>query len=141
MKPGISVIAAVGKNKLAICEGPNLLWTIPEDHKRLRSLTMGHTLIMGRKTYDSIGKPLKGRFHVILTRDKNYIPAIPSGYENEIVKVAYSTDEALQIAENIESKKGSDPKEIFIFGGADIYNQTISLANKLYLTIVDSDED
>jgi len=139
--PLISVIAAIGKKERAICHDQNLLWMIPDDLKRLRSLTMGHTLVMGRKTYESIRHPLKGRFHVIVTRDQNYKPSIPEGYENEVVRIAHSIDEALELAKLIETEKGLGEKEIFIFGGGEIYNQTISKANKLYLTIVDSEED
>ena len=141
MTPTISVIAAIGKNKRAICQGQNLLWVIPDDHKRLKALTMGHTLVLGRKTYESIGHPLRGRFHVIVTKDKNYKPSIPPGYENELVKTSNSTDEALEVAKNIEMEHGLEDKKVYIFGGGEIYAQTISKADELNLTIVDSDVD
>ena len=102
---------------------------------------MGHTLVMGRKTYESIGHPLKGRLHIIVTRDTAYKPSLPVGYENEIVEIAHSIDEALELANNVEIERGTGEKEIFIFGGGEIYNQTISKADKLYLTIIDSPED
>ena len=138
MEPKISVIAAIGKNNRAICEGQNLLWVIPADHKRLRDKTMGHTLIMGRKTYDSIGKPLPGRLSVVMTTNKEYVPA---GMESGLVKIAYSSDEALQIARESELHNNPGKPEVFIFGGGEIYKQTLNSADKLYLTVVDSEKD
>ena len=102
---------------------------------------MGHTLVMGRKSNESIGHPLKGRLHVIVTRDQNYAPTIPVGYENELVQISHSIDEALELAKKIETEKGVGEKEVFIFGGGEIYNQTIAETDELYLTIVESDED
>jgi dihydrofolate reductase len=138
MNPRISVIAAIGKNNRAICEGQNLLWVIPSDHKRLREKTLGHTLVMGRNTYDSIGKPLPGRISVVMTRNPNYIPP---NYDSSVVKIAHSSEEALDIAKMEEIKLNPENPEVFIFGGAQIYEQTLNSADRLYLTVVDSDRE
>jgi len=95
-----------------------LPWQCPEDLKHFKALTMGHHLIMGRKTFDSIGKPLPGRTTVVVTRDRNL--------KLEGCLVAHSLPDAIAAC-------GDDP-EIFIVGGADIYAQSLHLANTLYIT-------
>lgn len=120
-KTQISIIAAIGSNR-ELGKDNKLLWQIPDDMKRFKVLTMGHPVIMGRTTYLSIGKPLSGRINIILTRDKTF--KAPGCI------VAYSLDEALTIARETE------PDEIFIIGGGKIYEQTIDVADKLYLTVV-----
>ncbi len=129
----ISLIAAVAKNGV-IGGGNTLLWDIPEDMKHFRDKTRGHTVIMGRKTYESIGNPLPNRKNIIITRDLNYIqPGI------EIVN---SFNEALRLA-SLEQGKGfeenQDEVEIFVIGGGEIYKQAIEKANKLYITEIHKD--
>lgn len=121
-EPQISIIAAIGSNR-ELGKDNKLLWNIPEDLKRFRKLTMGHPVIMGRKTFESIGKSLPNRANIIITRDKNY----------QIVGclIAHSLEEAINMA------KEKDKKEIFIIGGGQIYEQAISIADKLYLTVVE----
>lgn len=116
----LSIIAAVANNQVI---GLNncLPWNLPADLKRFKSLTMGHHLLMGRKTFESIGRPLPGRTTVVITRQKNYTF---SG-----IRVAHSLQEALQTATN--------DNEIFIAGGAEIYSQALCLADRLYLTRID----
>ena len=99
-----------------------LLWRIPDDMKRFRELTMGHPVIMGRKTYESIGRPLPGRTNIIVTRDASYQAAG--------CKIVHSIEEAIKLAKSL------DQEEIFVIGGAQIYKETIGKADKLYLTIV-----
>jgi dihydrofolate reductase len=140
MELKISAIVALGRTTRAICEGNNLLWVIPADHKRLKEKTIGHTLVMGRKTYDSIQHPLKDRVNIIVTRNPDFKPTIPAGYENEIVRVAHTTEEAMKMAKEEELKLPTPNKEIFIFGGAQIYEQTLDSIDRLYLTLVDSEE-
>ncbi|MBI2611968.1 dihydrofolate reductase [Candidatus Gottesmanbacteria bacterium] len=121
-KPVISIIAAIGKNR-ELGKDNKLLWHIPEDLIRFKKLTSGHVVIMGRKTYQSIGRPLPNRTNIIITRDINF--SAPGSI------ITHSLDEALEIA------KQKEKEEIFVIGGGQIYNQAINLADKLYLTLVD----
>lgn len=121
-KPIISIICAIDK-KRGIGKDNQLLIHLPKDLKRFKSLTLDHPVIMGYKTFQSIGKSLPKRLNIVLTRDKNK--------KIEGVKIANSTREALDIAE--KDKSG----EIFIIGGASVYQQFIDLADRLYLTIID----
>lgn len=120
----ISIIAAIGPNR-ELGKDNKLLWNIPEDLARFKKITLGHPVIMGRKTYQSIGKPLPNRLNIIVTRDKKY-PAPPK------VLICNSLEEAITTA------KKSDTTEIFIIGGASIYSQALPLADKLYLTVVEA---
>lgn len=124
-EPRVSAIAAIGRNR-ELGTKNQLSWRIPDDLKRVKELTVGHPLIMGRKTYESIGKPLPGRTNIIITRDRNY--------SSEGCIIAYSIEDALQKAREI------DREEIFIFGGAEIYKLALPYTDKLYLTLID-DED
>lgn len=112
----------MGKNR-AIGLNGNLLWRIPDDLKRFKKLTVNKSVIMGRKTYESIGEPLPDRQNIIVSRNRNYTA------DNCIV--CYSIESALKTADS----------NIFIIGGGEIYRQTIHLAHKLYLTIVDAEPE
>jgi len=125
MKPIISIIAVIGKNR-ELGKNNQLIWRIPEDLKRFKKITKGHPVIMGQRTFESIGKPLPDRLNIILTRDEKYQP--PG------VQIVHSINEAIKTA------KDEYTDEIFIIGGAQIFNQTINLTNKLYLTLVDKSE-
>lgn len=129
-KPRIHIIAAIGKN-LVIGRGNELLWPIPDDLKRFKQLTTGHPVIMGRKTFESIfaslGKPLPNRTNIVITRDPSY--------QREGVVVVHSLEEALDQA------RALDAAEMFVIGGAQIYEQALPLADKLYLTLIDAEED
>jgi dihydrofolate reductase len=129
-KARISIIVSVGKNRV-IGRKDGLIWPIPDDLKRFKQLTMGHPVIMGRKTFESIvgmlGKPLPGRTNIVVTRDTNYSP---TG-----AVVAHSLPEALQKAGEVENE------EIFIGGGAQIYEQALPLAERLYLTLVEDEKE
>ena len=100
-----------------------LPWRIPEDMKHFKALTMGHHIVMGRKTYDSIGKPLPGRTTVVVTRDR--------GLRIDGCVVAHSLGEAIAACAGDE--------EIFIVGGAEIYAQALPLADTLYVTEIQQD--
>ncbi|MHC1702979.1 MAG: dihydrofolate reductase [Tenuifilaceae bacterium] len=115
----ISIIVAVAENQ-AIGFDNHLLWHLSEDLKRFKSLTLGHHIIMGRKTYESIGKPLPGRVNIVISRQENL--------NIEGCKIAKSIEEALEIAKN--------DSEVFIIGGGEIYQQTLPIANRIYLTRV-----
>jgi dihydrofolate reductase len=120
----ISIIAGIGKNRELGAEN-KLLWNIPEDLKFFREKTKGHPVIMGRKTYESIGRILPNRPNLIITRDNNF--SIPG------VIICHSLDEAIKHAKEL------DRNEIFIIGGANVYAQAIGIADKLYLTVVDAE--
>ncbi|NBD11345.1 dihydrofolate reductase [Corallococcus silvisoli] len=123
MSPRVCAIAALAANG-TIGQGNALPWRLPQDLARFKRLTMGHTLLMGRKTYDSIGRPLPGRATVVLTRQRDW--AAPPG-----VQVVHSVDEALA--------RAKDDREVFIAGGADLYAQTQDLWQRLYLTRIARD--
>ncbi len=121
----ISIIAAIAKN-LAIGKNNKLLWHIPNDLKRVKELTTGNLILMGRNTYLSLPRrPLPDRINVVISDNRN------EAFEG--CEMAYSFDEAL--------KKLSDSAENFIFGGATIYRQFFPMADKLYLTLVEKEFD
>ena len=121
----ISLIAAIGaKNELGY--GNDLIWKIKDDLARFKSITSGHPIIMGRKTFESIGRVLPNRTNIIVSHDP--------GLEIDGAKVATSIEQGLEIA---RSEKGAD--EVFIIGGAQIFEQAIKFADKLYLTKVNSE--
>ncbi len=124
----ISIIAAVATNGV-IGRGGKLPWHLSTDLKRFKRLTMGHTIIMGRKTWESIGRPLPGRTTVVVTHQSEYRVA------DENVRIAANLDEALQIAETAEDD------EAFIVGGAEIDRQALPRADRLYFTEVAADVD
>ena len=116
----LSIIVALAKNR-AIGINNTLPWHLPEDLKRFKQLTMGHHIIMGRKTYESLGRLLPGRKTVIVTRNLDYQVAG--------ALVVHSLQEAMQVSET--------DSEAFVIGGAELYQQAIGLADKLYLTQID----
>lgn len=120
----LSAIVAMAANRV-IGAGNQLPWRLPADLARFKRITMGHTLVMGRKTYESIGRPLPGRTFVVVTRQRDFAP--PG------VQVAHSVDEALSAAE------ASGDSEVFIAGGADLYAQTMDRVQRLYLTRIAQD--
>jgi dihydrofolate reductase len=117
MNKCISIIVAMAKNR-TIGINNTLPWRCPEDLKHFKALTMGHHMIMGRKTFDSIGKPLPGRTTVVVSRNREL--------KIEGCVVVHSLVDA------VSACKGDD--EIFIVGGAELYAQALPLANTLYLT-------
>ena len=139
LKPKISIVVAVTKKDAAIGNGGKLLVHISDDLKRFKALTLGHPVIMGRKTYESIGHPLPERTNIVITRTPDFKAAG--------VIVAPSVEEAIERGREVsrsdlKSEERSDLKdsdEIFIIGGGEIYKQGLPYTDKLYLTIVDSD--
>ena len=115
----LSLIVAVDQNN-AIGKDNQLLWHLPNDLKFFKKTTSGHSIIMGRKTYDSIGKPLPNRRNIVITRQKDL--------HIDGAEVYSSLTEALEHTKN--------ETEVFIIGGAEIYKQSLSLASKIYLTLV-----
>lgn len=125
MSSVISLIAAIGNN-LELGANNELLWHLPDDFKWFVQRTKGHPVIMGRKTMESLGKPLKNRRNIVITRQDNLAF---EGFD-----IVNSMDRALEIAAQSE---GSD--EIFIIGGGEIYKQSIENADRLYITKVLAD--
>jgi len=117
----IAFVVAVDRNKVIGKDG-GLPWRLPDDMRHVRAVTMGKPLIMGRRTYDSIGHPLPGRTNIVLTRDPAFRP--------EGVLVASSPEEALRLA-------GEAP-EIIVFGGAQVFKEVLPMVDRLYLTAVEA---
>ena len=124
--PIIAAVVAIGRNR-ELGQGDRLIWHIPDDLKRFKRLTLGHPIIMGRKTFESIlkilGKPLPDRTNIVVTRDPTW--------KYEGVLIASSLEKALEIAKRL------DPEEIHIGGGAQIYEQALPHIDKLHLTLID----
>jgi len=118
----LSIIVAMARNRVIGIDN-TLPWHLPEDLKHFRNLTMGHHIIMGRKTYDSIGRPLPGRTTVIITRDP--------GYTMDGCLVAHSLDGAVRLCDGDE--------EVFFVGGTSLYEQALPLAQRLYVTEIQAD--
>lgn len=118
----ISIIVAIAKNGV-IGDKNTLLWHLREDMIHFRTITSGQPVVMGRKTYDSIGRPLPKRTNVVITRDTEL--------QIEGCTMAHSLTEAVEMFDSSE--------EVFIIGGAQIYNQAMPLADRLYLTIIDKE--
>lgn len=119
-KTRISVIAALAKNRVIGIEN-RLPWRLPEDLAHFKALTLNHPILMGRKTFESLGRPLPGRTNIVITRNP--------GYRKDGCLVAASIPAAVALCE--------DADEIFFIGGAELYAQAIPLADRLYLTEVD----
>jgi len=117
----ISIIAAMSSNRV-IGVNNTLPWKLSADLKRFKQLTMGHCLIMGRKTFESIGRPLPGRTTIVVTLQPSFNP--------EGVTVVHSIEQAIIAATG---------DEVFMTGGGDLFNQTINLADRMYLTIIKKD--
>ena len=131
----IVTIVAVSKDFI-IGDGNQMLWHLPNDLKRLKSITLGNPLIMGRKTFDSIGKPLPGRANIILTNKKNLKDDIQfekyfvQSFEDAIIK-------ANDWINKMFKKNEQNAKKIFIFGGGEIYKLALSFSSQIELTLVD----
>lgn len=115
----ITIIAAIANNR-ALGMNNKLIWHLPEDLKRFKRVTNGHHIIMGRKTFESLGKPLPNRTTIIITRDKKY--------KAHNCLIASSLEDALE--------KAKDDKDPYILGGSEIYNLAMPIADKLDLTLV-----
>jgi dihydrofolate reductase len=119
----VSIIVAADEN-LGIGKDNKLMWHLPNDLKFFKNKTMGHHMIMGRKTYESIGKPLPGRTSIIITRNKNY--------KVEGALIANSLEDGISLA----SSRGET--EAFVIGGAELINDSVHLADCIYFTEVKS---
>ena len=118
----ISLIAAIGKNN-ELGQSNTLLWNMPADMKHFRETTKGHTVIMGQKTFESIGHPLPNRKNIVVTRNTDF--------KAESIEISYSLEDTLKQYKNT-------PEEVFVIGGGQIYKQSMDLGDKLYITHVDA---
>ena len=131
----IVTIVAVSKDFI-IGDGNKMLWHLPNDLKRLKSITLGNPLIMGRKTFDSIGKPLPGRANIVLTNKRNLRDDIQfekyfvQNFEDAVIKANDWINKKFK-----KNEKGE--KKIFIFGGGEIYKMALSFCSQIELTLVD----
>ncbi len=121
-KPRLSLIVAMARNRIIGANG-KIPWHLPNELQLFKSVTMGHHIIMGRKTYESIGRLLPGRTTVIVTRQKDY--AIAGA------KMAHTLDEAVALC--------AGDSEIFIIGGGELYRAALPKADRIYLTVVDAE--
>lgn len=124
----LALIVAMAQNRV-IGVNNKLPWYLPHDLKYFKAITMGKPIIMGRKTYDSIGKPLPGRTNIIITRDHNY--------SAEGCSVVHSLDQALTLAESVALIDGQE--EVVVIGGEQIYRLSLPKTDRLYLTQVHAD--
>lgn len=120
-KPMIAAIAAMAENRV-IGLNNSMPWQMPADLKHFKTVTSGHPVIMGRKTFASIGRPLPNRTNIILTRDENFSATN--------CLVVTQTDQALSLALEL------DQEEVFIIGGAEIYQHLMPAIQRIYLTII-----
>ncbi|WP_445355517.1 dihydrofolate reductase [Microbulbifer sp. EKSA008] len=130
MTVSIALIAAVARNG-AIGKDNELPWRISGDLQFFKRTTMGKPVVMGRKTFESIGRPLPGRVNIVITRNADWVA--------DGVEVVQSLDKALSLAQ--ESAKDSGASEVMVIGGAQIYRQALPLAARLYVTEVDANID
>ncbi len=117
----VSLIVATGEDR-AIGKNNGMLWHLPDDFRFFKQTTMGHPLIMGRKTFESLKGPLPGRRNIVISRSQDYVP--------EGAERSASIEEALKMA------AATGPDEIFIAGGGQIYKHSLHLADRIYLTMV-----
>ena len=123
------LVAAVARNGV-IGDGPDIPWRLPGEQALFKALTMGHTLLMGRTTYESIGRPLPGRTTIVLTRSPSWSPG-PAG---EGVLVAHSIEEALDLADTVP---GEPAPQVMVAGGGEVYAAALPHADEQVLSLVD----
>jgi dihydrofolate reductase len=126
----LSLIVAAAKNGV-IGRNNQLPWHLPQDLKYFKSVTIGKPIIMGRKTFESIGKPLPGRTNIVVSRQQEW--------RFEGVLVADNVARAIEMAGQLSDEKNHTIDEIMVIGGAEIYRHALPLANKIYLTRINDD--
>lgn len=125
-RPRLTLIVAAAENDVIGRDG-DLPWKLSSDLARFKQLTMGHALLMGRKTYESIGRPLPGRVSIVLSRDPTWLP------NHDVVLVANTLDEALDRARGAKEVRH---EQAFVIGGGEIYRLALPLADRVHLTRV-----
>lgn len=126
----VSLVLAVAKNGVIGVQN-KLPWSLPSDLKRFKETTMGHPVVMGRSTFESIGSPLPGRDNIVLTRS--------GAVDDPGVHTANSLEEACSLAKRFAQNR--NVKEIMVIGGGDVFEQIRGMADKVYLTTVDMDAE
>ena len=123
----VTLVAAIARNGVIGADG-GIPWHLPDDQRRFKELTIGHVLVMGRVTYESIGRPLPGRTTVVVTRSAGW------GSGDDGVLVAPSVAEALALAATVD-------EEVFVVGGTRVYEEALPFADRLELTWVDAEPE
>lgn len=129
IKPRLALIAAMTRNRV-IGRHNSLPWRLPADMRRFRELTTGHPVLMGRKTFESLGRPLPNRTNIVMTSDSSYAP--------QGCLIAHSLDQGLNMG---NAHLSQDNPEIFIIGGENLYTQALAHADRLYLTQIETQID
>ena len=129
-KVRIAFVVATAENGI-IGRNGKLPWRLPSDLKRFRQVTLGKPVVMGRKTYDSIGKPLDGRENIVVTRQ--------AGFSRPGVHVASSVEQALALGQELAEGRGVD--EVMVIGGAEVYRVALPRAERIYLTLVHAEPE
>lgn len=130
MSVPVAMIAAVGANGVIGADG-QIPWRLPTDFAHFKRTTLGKPLVMGRKTFESIGKPLPGRTNIVVTRQQDYAP--------DGVRVAANLAAALELAQAVAAADGA--QEVLIGGGGEIYREAMPLVQRLYVTHVEASPD
>lgn len=125
----LAIIVAAAKNGVIGCNN-QLPWHLPQDLKYFKSVTLGKPVIMGRKTYESIGRPLPGRANIVITRSKDW--------SADGVTVTNSFEQALQVAQKVIENDALVSNEAMVIGGAEIYQVALPFSDRIYLTQVDA---
>lgn len=125
----ISLIVAIAKNGVIGKSNGKMSWHVKEEFQHFKDTTFGYPIIMGRKTFETLGKPLKGRLNVIVTRNKNY----KTEFEEVIIKTS--------LEEAIDHCKSLNPEKIFIIGGAEIYKQSFDIVDEMIISYMKFDAD
>lgn len=129
----LSAIAAMAKNRV-IGKDNKLPWHLPEDLKFFKEKTKGKVLIMGRKTFESLGKPLPNRFHIVITRQESY------KFEDPNVQVVHDLKTAIELAHMLTTKYNAKfGDEVFVCGGGQIYQESLDVVDRIYLTVIERD--
>ena len=128
----MSAVVAMAANRL-IGDGSGLIWHLPDDLKRVKALTMGCPLIMGRKTWDSIGRPLPGRGSIVMTRDKNW--------RVDGAVAAYDFIAAVEAAKSWIYAQNPQCRKIILFGGGEVYRVGLDYCHQIDLTVIESSPD
>ncbi len=125
----ISLIVAIAKNGVIGKSNGKMSWHVKEEFQHFKDTTFGYPIIMGRKTFETLGKPLKGRLNIIVTRNKNY----KTEFEEVIIKTS--------LEEAIDHCKSLNPEKIFIIGGAEIYKQSFDIVDEMIISYMKFDAD
>ena len=120
----ISLIVAIAQNGVIGKSNGEMSWHVKEEFQHFKNATLGFPIIMGRKTFETLGKPLKGRFNVVVSRNKSY----KTSFDDVIIKS--SLDEAIEYCKSLK------PEKIFIIGGGEIYRQAISFVDEMIITLM-----